>query len=88
MEAGDGYEFIDEIKGGVIPKEYIPAVNKGIQEAMQRGIQAGYPVEDVKVTLYDGSYPMLTPQRWHLNLLVLWHLERLLRRQTQLSLSL
>jgi elongation factor G len=56
MEAGDGYEFIDEIKGGVIPKEYIPAVNKGIQEAMQRGIQAGYPVEDVKVTLYDGSY--------------------------------
>jgi elongation factor G len=56
QEAGDGYEFVDEIKGGVIPKEYIPAVNKGIQEAMQRGIQAGYPVEDVKVTLYDGSY--------------------------------
>jgi len=56
MEAGSGYEFVDEIKGGVIPKEYIPAVNKGIQEAMQRGIQAGYPVEDVKVTLYDGSY--------------------------------
>ncbi len=56
QEQGAGYEFIDEIKGGVIPKEYIPAVNKGIQEAMQRGIQAGYPVEDVKVTLYDGSY--------------------------------
>jgi len=56
MEAGSGYEFVDEIKGGVIPKEFIPAVNKGIQEAMQRGIQAGYPVEDVKVTLYDGSY--------------------------------
>jgi len=56
QEAGAGYEFIDDIKGGVIPKEYIPAVNKGIQEAMQRGIQAGYPVEDVKVTLYDGSY--------------------------------
>jgi elongation factor G len=56
QEAGSGYEFIDEIKGGVIPKEYIPAVDKGIQEAMQRGIQAGYPVEDVKVTLYDGSY--------------------------------
>ena len=55
-EAGTGYEFVDEIKGGVIPKEYIPAVNKGIQEAMQRGIQAGYPVEDVKITLYDGSY--------------------------------
>jgi elongation factor G len=56
MEAGSGYEFVDEIKGGVIPKEYIPAVDKGIQEAMQRGIQAGYPVEDVKITLYDGSY--------------------------------
>jgi elongation factor G len=56
LEPGSGYEFVDEIKGGVIPKEYIPAVNKGIEEAMQRGIQAGYPVEDVKVTLYDGSY--------------------------------
>jgi elongation factor G len=56
QEAGSGYEFVDEIKGGVIPKEYIPAVDKGIQEAMLRGIQAGYPVEDVKVTLYDGSY--------------------------------
>jgi len=56
QEAGSGYEFVDEIKGGVIPKEYIPAVGKGIEEAMQRGIQAGYPVEDVKVTLYDGSY--------------------------------
>ncbi len=55
-EPGSGYEFVDEIKGGVIPKEYIPAVDKGIQEAMQRGIQAGYPVEDVKITLYDGSY--------------------------------
>ncbi len=56
QEPGAGYEFIDDIKGGVIPKEYIPAVDKGIKEAMQRGIQAGYPVEDVKVTLYDGSY--------------------------------
>ena len=56
QEAGAGYEFIDEIKGGVIPKEFIQPVNKGIQEAMARGIQAGYPVEDVKVTLYDGSY--------------------------------
>ncbi len=56
QEAGAGYEFIDEIKGGVIPKEFIGPVDKGIQEAMARGIQAGYPVEDVKVTLYDGSY--------------------------------
>jgi len=56
LEPGSGYEFVDEIKGGVVPKEFIQPVNKGIQEAMQRGIQAGYPVEDVKVTLYDGSY--------------------------------
>ncbi len=55
-ERGTGYEFIDQIKGGVIPKEFIEPVNKGIQEAMQRGILAGYPVTDVKVTLYDGSY--------------------------------
>jgi len=56
QEPGDGYEFVDSIKGGVIPKEFIPAVNKGIVEAMGRGIQAGYPIEDVKVTLYDGSF--------------------------------
>jgi len=56
QEPGFGYEFVDSIKGGVIPKEFVPAVNKGIIEAMGRGIQAGYPVEDIKVTLYDGSY--------------------------------
>ena len=55
-EAGSGYEFINNISGGVIPKEYIPAVDKGIQEAMQSGVLAGYPVVDFKVTLYDGSY--------------------------------
>ncbi|NNC97745.1 MAG: elongation factor G [Gammaproteobacteria bacterium] len=53
---GAGYEFINEISGGVVPKEYIPAVDKGIQEQMQNGVIAGYPVVDVKVTLYDGSY--------------------------------
>ncbi len=56
MEAGSGYEFVNEIKGGAIPREYIPAVDKGVQEAMQGGVLAGYPVEDIKVTLYDGSY--------------------------------
>jgi elongation factor G len=56
MEAGSGYEFVDEIKGGVVPREYIPAVNKGVEEALGRGINAGFPVVDVKVTLYDGSY--------------------------------
>ncbi len=56
QEPGFGYEFVDAVKGGVVPKEFIQPVNKGVQEAMARGIQAGYPVEDVKVTLYDGSY--------------------------------
>jgi len=56
QEPGKGYEFINKIVGGVIPKEYIPAVDTGIQEAMQSGILGGYPVVDVKVTLYDGSY--------------------------------
>ncbi|MCH9813527.1 MAG: elongation factor G [Epsilonproteobacteria bacterium] len=56
MEAGDGYEFVNAIKGGSVPREYIPAVDKGVQEAMQGGVLAGYPMEDVKVTLYDGSY--------------------------------
>ena len=55
-EPGSGYEFVNDIKGGAIPKEYIPAVDKGCQEAMQNGVLAGYPVEDVKVTVYDGSF--------------------------------
>ena len=53
---GKGFEFVDEIKGGVIPREYIPAVEKGVREALERGIQAGFPVVDVKVALYYGSY--------------------------------
>src|SRR5690606_18613788 len=56
LDAGGGYEFVDAIKGGVVPREYIPAVDKGIQETLPSGILAGYPVVDVKVTLFFGSY--------------------------------
>lgn len=56
VEAGSGFTFVNDIKGGVVPKEYIPAVEKGCQEALQNGVLAGYPVEDVKITLFDGSY--------------------------------
>ncbi|WP_347987440.1 elongation factor G [Methylomonas sp. AM2-LC] len=53
---GEGYEFVNELVGGVIPKEFVPAINKGIQEQMENGIIAGFPVVDVKVSLFDGSY--------------------------------
>ncbi|NTW84749.1 MAG: elongation factor G [Holophagaceae bacterium] len=55
-ESGKGYEFINDIKGGVVPKEYIKPTDQGIQEAMQSGVLAGYPCVDIKVTIYDGSY--------------------------------
>jgi elongation factor G len=55
-EPGEGFEFVNEIVGGVIPKEYIPAVGKGVAEQMENGVIAGYPVVDVKVALYDGSF--------------------------------
>ena len=56
LERGKGFEFVDKIVGGVIPKQYIPAVEKGVFEAMQEGVLAGYPVVDVRVTLFDGSH--------------------------------
>ncbi len=56
LEEGKGYEFVNAIVGGVIPKEYVPAVDKGVQEQIANGVLAGYPVVDVKVTCYDGSY--------------------------------
>ncbi|OGI34947.1 MAG: translation elongation factor G, partial [Candidatus Moranbacteria bacterium RIFOXYC1_FULL_44_8] len=55
-EKGKGFEFLDEIKGGIIPQEYIPAIQKGVKEALDRGVIAGYPLVDIKVTVYDGSY--------------------------------
>ena len=56
QEMGKGFEFVDGIKGGTVPREFIPAVKKGVEDALTRGITAGYPVVDVKVTLFDGSY--------------------------------
>lgn len=56
LEQGKGFEFIDAIKGGVVPREFIPAVEKGVKEAMGKGVLAGYPLQDMQVTLYDGSY--------------------------------
>jgi elongation factor G len=56
QEAGDGYEFADEIKGGAIPQEFIKPIDKGIQEAMETGVLAGYPTVDIKATVFDGSY--------------------------------
>jgi elongation factor G len=56
LEAGGGFEFVDRIKGGAIPGSFIPAVEKGVREAMEHGVLAGYPVKDVRVTLFDGSF--------------------------------
>ncbi|MCW8924378.1 MAG: elongation factor G [Gammaproteobacteria bacterium] len=56
LQPGEGYEFVSEIVGGAIPKEFIPAVDKGVQEQMKNGALAGFPIEDVRVTLYDGSF--------------------------------
>jgi len=56
LPRGSGYEFVDQFTGGVIPNKFIPAVDKGIQEALHKGVLAGYPVVDLRVELYDGSY--------------------------------
>ena len=56
LDSGSGFEFVDEIRGGTIPREYIPAVEKGVREAVESGVVSGYPMTDLKVTLLDGSY--------------------------------
>src|SRR5207247_7374690 len=56
LEPGKGFEFVNAIRGASVPNEYIPAVEKGVKEALESGVMAGYPVVDIKVTLYDGSY--------------------------------
>ncbi|MBI5023040.1 MAG: elongation factor G [Candidatus Magasanikbacteria bacterium] len=56
MERGKGFEFVDEIKGGVVPREYIPAIQKGVKDALDKGVLAGYPLVDIRATVFDGSY--------------------------------
>ena len=56
MEAGKGFEFVNEVVGGVIPKEFIKPVQQGVESAMEDGVVAGYPMVDIKVAVYDGSY--------------------------------
>jgi elongation factor G len=67
MERGKGYEFVDEVKGGVVPREFITPINKGIQEAMTRGVVAGYPVVDIQATVFDGSYHDVDSSEAHLD---------------------
>ncbi len=85
LEAGKGYEFENAIVGGVIPREYIPAVEKGIQEQLENGVIAGYPVVDVKVTLFDGSYHDVDSSEMAFKIAVPWHLKKVLEKQASIT---
>ena len=79
-ESGKGYEFVNAVVGGAIPKEFIPAVDAGIQGAMQAGVLAGYPVVDVKVTLYEAPITRWTPPKWRSRSPAPWPSRRLCAR--------
>jgi len=82
-ESGKGFEFVNGIVGGVIPREYIPAVQKGIEEQLNNGVLAGYPVVDVKVTLLDGSYHESIRTKWRSRLPVRWLSRRPPRKRSR-----
>ena len=86
-EEGKGFEFENAIVGGVVPREFIPAVEKGLEESMANGVLAGYPMVDIKAKLYDGSYHDVDSSETALRLLHLLHLKKLLRLHNQLFLS-
>ena len=81
------YKFESTVVGGSIPKEYIPAVGEGIEEAAQSGILGGFPVLGVKATVYDGSYHDVDSSEWPSTLPDLWHLKRLCRKPELSCLS-
>ena len=78
-EEGKGFEFENAIVGGVVPREFIPAVEKGLEESMANGVLAGYPMVDIKAKLYDGSYHDVDSSETASRLLHLLHLKKLLR---------
>ena len=83
MNPGTGYHFENKIVGGVIPREYIPSVDAGIQEAIKNGVIAGYPIEDIRVELIFGSYHDVDSSEMALKLLVRWLFRKPVKKQIQ-----
>ena len=80
---GEGFEFVNDIVGGAIPREFIKSIEAGIREAMTTGVLAGYPVDDVSVSLYDGSTHIVDSSEMAFKIAGLWHSRTLLKRQLQ-----
>ena len=87
-EAGEGFLFENKVVGGAIPKEYIGPIENGVKEAMENGVVAGYPMVDIKVTVYDGSYHEVDSSEMAFKMQVLWASVLALLKPTRLSLNL